>query len=240
MYDNINHRVTRWRELPPDEEDLDSGVLTNFHSSYDADDSNDSLISWNSRRDRFESSEVFRKSCYFFATVCLRVPECVLNVFRYSNPPAFTMASRLLRSATMKDDRSAPRKRCPSIYITLSRLGPIAADSRKSSVIPRNRSVWASAPLSGQRNPSSSISVVIVSASSWGIAVRLRFRRQEGGVRGPLGRPRAGSLPAIVVEWHPVAWYTAASAPADSGDGRRPTADGQPRACPCPSHDNGI
>lgn len=133
------------------------------------------------------------------------------------------MASRLLRSATMKDDRSAPRKRCPSIYITLSPLGPIAADSRKWSVIPRNQSVWASAPLSGRRNPSSSISVVIVSASSWGIAVRLRFRRQEGGVRGPLGRPRAGSLPAIVVEWHPVAWYTAASAPADSGDGRRPT-----------------
>jgi len=170
----------------------------------------------------------------------MRCMHLSVNFKWYLNLLTFTIASRLLCSATMRDDRSAPRKRCPSIYITLNSLSSTMADSRKSSVIPRNQSMWAFAPLSVRRNPSSSISVVIVSALSWGIAVRLRFCRQEGGVRGPLGRPQAGSLPAIVAEWHPVAWYTAAPAPAGSGDVRRPTADGQPWACPCPSHDNGI
>lgn len=44
---------------------------------------------------------------------------------------------------------------------------------------------------------------------------------REGGVReGPSEGPGAGSLPAIVTERHPVAWYTAAPAPACPGDGR--------------------
>lgn len=56
------------------------------------------------------------------------------------------------------------------------------------------------------------------------VAVReaaISRKGREGGVReGPSEGSGAGSLPAIVTERHPVAWYTAAPAPAGPGDGR--------------------